>query len=323
MGYAILRTQKLTHRNSIHRSLKHSFRAQDTPNADPTKTPLNTHLGADSVSEALNNIEARLNTQEKIRKNAVLAIEYLITASPEAMNKKSLEEQNSYFQGTIDWLIKKHGKENIAYIGVHRDEKTPHLYAYVVPIDARGKLNCRSFLGGAKALNEMQTDFAEKVGKQHGLERGIEGSKAKHQRVKQFYTTIEQPTQPNIILPKERLILKKSLFSETVESDEGFARRAAKIVVEAVTPDLEKAALVDTLKRENTTLRKTAHQLEAMAKQGKALTDGLTQEQQRQLKHQAELFRKQETQRLEQEREAQRQARREKSRNRTNRGLER
>lgn len=293
MGYAILRTQKLSHMNSIHRSLKHSFRAQDTPNADPTQTPLNTHLGASSVEEALNNVKARLNTQEKIRKNAVLAIEYLITASPESMNSKSTDEQNNYFQGAIDWLKEKHGKENIAYIGVHRDEKTPHLYAYVIPIDARGKLNCRSFLGGAKALNEMQTDFAEKVGKQHGLERGIEGSKAKHQRIKQFYATLEQPTQHNIILPKERLVLKKGIFTETVESDADFALRTAKIVEAAVTPDLERSRLVDTLKRENEALRKTAHGLEHAAKQGQALIEGLTPEQQQQFQQQAQALRKQ------------------------------
>lgn len=315
MGYAILRTQKLTHINSIHRSLKHSFRAKDTPNADPTQTPLNTHLGANSVEEALNNIKARLNTQDKIRKNAVLAIEYLVTASPEAMNNKSTDEQNNYFQGAIDWLKEKHGKENIAYIGVHRDEKTPHLYAYVVPLDTRGKLNCRSFLGGAKALNEMQTDFAEKVGKQHGLERGIEGSKAKHQRIKQFYATIEQPVQHDITLPKERLVLKKGIFSETVESDANFALRVAKTVEAAVTPALEKASLVDTLKRENEALKQTAHQLKHLAQQARELIQDLTPEHQHQLKQQADHFRKQEVERLAQERAQNRAVKRNKNRN--------
>ena len=31
--------------------------------------------------------------------------------------------------------------------------------------------------GGSKALSEMQTDFAATVGAQHGLERGIKGSR--------------------------------------------------------------------------------------------------------------------------------------------------
>ena len=185
MGYAILRTQKLKDKGSIRRSLKHAFREQDTPNADPSRTPDNTHIGASNVAEAMGNLEAKL--PPKIRKNGVLAIEYLVTGSPEDLNGKTRREQDQYFSDALKWLKERHGAEHVVYAGVHRDETTPHMYAYVVPIDAKGKLNCRAFLGGAKALSEMQTDFASNVGLKHGLERGIEGSKAKHQRVSHFY----------------------------------------------------------------------------------------------------------------------------------------
>ena len=46
--------------------------------------------------------------------------------------------------------------------------------------------------GGAKALSEMQTDFAANVGARHGLERGIKGSRAKHERVKRHYGLVNQ-----------------------------------------------------------------------------------------------------------------------------------
>ena len=178
MGYAILRTQKLKSMQSVRRSLKHSFREQETPNADPTRTPENTHIGANTSEEAIEKIKARL--PEKIRKNGVLAIEYLVTASPDDLHAKSRKEQDDYFSDAKKWLEEKHGAENVVYAGIHRDETTPHMYAYVVPIDSKGKLNCRAFLGGAKALSEMQTDFADRVGIKHKLERGIEGSRAKH-----------------------------------------------------------------------------------------------------------------------------------------------
>ena len=45
-NFAILRVQKLKSAISVHRSLKHSFRAQETPNAIPEFTPNNTHIGA-------------------------------------------------------------------------------------------------------------------------------------------------------------------------------------------------------------------------------------------------------------------------------------
>jgi len=188
--YAILRTQKLKSAVGVRRSLQHAFREQETPNSDPGRIQENAHIGARSTAEALERFNERL--PEKVRKNAVLAIEYLVTASPEAMRGKSRSEQNAYFKDALEWLREKHGKENVFYAGVHRDESTPHMYAYVVPIDAAGKLNCRSFLGGSKALSGMQTDFADKVGKRHGLERGVERSKAKHQAVRTWYARQQQ-----------------------------------------------------------------------------------------------------------------------------------
>ena len=68
--------------------------------------------------------------------------------------------------------------------GIQLDETTPHLVAYVVPIDKKGKLNCRHFLGGREKMTAMQTDFANVVGAKYGLQRGQEGSKAKHEEVK-------------------------------------------------------------------------------------------------------------------------------------------
>lgn len=103
------------------------------------------------------------------------------------MRQKTREQQDTYFSDALAWIRAKHGAENVFYAGIHRDESTPHLYVYVVPIDSRGRLNCRSFLGGAKALTQMQTDFAHQVGHPHGLDRGIEKSKAKHVDIRRWY----------------------------------------------------------------------------------------------------------------------------------------
>ena len=189
--YAILRTQKLKATGAVWRSLKHAFREQPTPNADPERAASNAHLGASSAREAMEKVRARL--PEKRRKDAVLAIEYLITASPEAMARMQPQERTAYFNDALKWLKQRHGGANVVYSGVHRDEKTPHMYAYVVPLDeSTGRLNARRWLGGAKALSEMQTDFAANVGARHGLDRGIEGSRAKHQRVKRHYGLVNR-----------------------------------------------------------------------------------------------------------------------------------
>ena len=190
MKYAILRTQKLKATGAVWRSLKHAFREQPTPNADPDKAAKNEHVGAASAAEAMQKVRDRL--PEKRRKDAVLAIEYLITASPEAMQGMG-GKSAAYFNDALKWLRERHGRANVVYAGVHRDESTPHMYAYVVPLDeSTGRLNARRWLGGSKALSEMQTDFAATVGAQHGLERGIKGSRAKHERVKRHYGLVNQ-----------------------------------------------------------------------------------------------------------------------------------
>ena len=74
MKYAILRTQKLKATGAVWRSLKHAFREQPTPNADPDKAAKNEHVGATSAAEAMQKVRKRL--PEKRRKDAVLAIEY-------------------------------------------------------------------------------------------------------------------------------------------------------------------------------------------------------------------------------------------------------
>lgn len=276
--FAILRTQKLKHLGSVRRSLKHSFREQETPNADPSRAPENTHLGAESTAEAMAAIEARL--PEKRRKDAVLAIEYLVTASPEAMQGKSREEQDAYFADALEWLRERHGAENVVYAGIHRDETTPHLYAYAVPLDPdSGRLNAKRWLGGAKALNHMQTDFAERVGERHGLERGIEGSRAKHQTVQRYYASLEQATERRIEIEPSALeprVLEKGWLTKSVESPSLVARRITHQVNERFEMVAAKASefAQERRKRQDlgATLAKQQKRLQALQEPFKGLS---------------------------------------------------
>ncbi|MFX7059990.1 MobV family relaxase, partial [Acinetobacter baumannii] len=189
MPYAILRTAKLKSFGEIGGSLSHNYRTRPTPNANPIHTPDNHH----SVSKpdlVMDGIKQRL--PDKTRSNAVLCVEYLITASPEWSGWQDQKQEADFFRRSLEWLEHKHGKENVIATSIHRDETTPHLVAYVVPIDSNGKLNARGFLGGRATLSKMQTDFHAKV-KDLGLERGLEGSKAEHKTVKEFYAELQEP----------------------------------------------------------------------------------------------------------------------------------
>lgn len=188
MAKAILRTEKLKSVGNIVASLSHNYRTRETPNADPTRTLNNLHDIA-SAKQAADAIRKRIPL--KHRSDAVLCIEYLITASPEYFNSDDDPKGKKYFELAKKWLIEKHGEENVITTSIHHDETTPHLVAYVVPV-VDGVLNAKKFLGGRKILSEMQTDFHNKAGRPCNLERGEIGSKATHTTIKQYYSRLNK-----------------------------------------------------------------------------------------------------------------------------------
>jgi hypothetical protein len=195
MSFAILRTEKLKTFGEIGGSLAHNYRTRHTPNADPEKAKYNEHSVKSSVL-VMNKIKERL--PEKIRKNGVLCIEYLITASPESsiFHQDKKNDEADFFKRSVEFLEKKHGKENVIATTIHRDEKTPHLIAYVVPFDKNNNLNCRAFLGGKQKLSELQTSF-HKVVEDFGLKRGVLGSKVEHTTIKAYYAEINKKVPEN------------------------------------------------------------------------------------------------------------------------------
>lgn len=207
-NFAILRVAKLKNLGAIAVSGQHNFRERETKNADGERLHLNQIEGAHSTAELVKSVSDLLPA--KRRKDAVVGLEYLITASPEHFGADWMETKNhgqDYFADAIRWLEEKHGKENVVCKTVHLDESTPHMAVYVVPLKD-GKLNAKAFTGGRKTLADMQTSFAAEVGAKHGLDRGIERSKAVHQD--------NAKIQPMVI---ERMHLRKQVkaLSDEVE----------------------------------------------------------------------------------------------------------
>ncbi|UWR88042.1 MobV family relaxase [Phaeobacter inhibens] len=247
-GFVILRTAKIKTLGNMSGSLQHTFRERETPNADEARRAQNQVVIGPDNSEAVL-LAWKENAPEKVRKNAVIGIEYLVTGSPAAMARMSRSEQDEYFAKSIQWLKIRHGAENILSAVIHRDETTPHLTAMVMPKDARGKLNARQFLGGRHKLREMQSDFAERVGRPHGLMRGIEGSKATHQRVRSYYAALERPSERPVQLPERR---KGGFMGRGGESDDDFRQRTAAAVDKALRHSEDRLkALVDGLRRQS------------------------------------------------------------------------
>lgn len=301
MTYAILRTAKLKSMGEIAGSLSHTYRTRETPNADPSRAALNEHHGAPDPAAVRDAIRARL--PEKHRKDAVLCVEYFVGASPEFFQEGG--DADAYFARAVQWLQARHGADNLVAWSIHRDETSPHLVGYVVPLDSAGKLNAKHFLGGKAKLSAMQTDFAASVGAAVGLERGIEGSKATHTTIRQYYQALNRPdfkhgrVSAATLEPK---VLEKRLLTKTVESPEQVAERLTRAVQDYYAPALaagstaaiEKRRAVEmakTAKAKDQALREARAQLEAerarLADLRALFLDGLTPEQQQALAAQA------------------------------------
>ena len=254
MAFAILRAEKLKTMGNIGGSLAHNYRSIETPNADPSKTPGNFH-SLPNAEDVKNAISERL--PDKRRSDAVLCVEYMITASPEWQGWND-DRQNEYFKQAVDWLEQRHGKHNVVATSIHRDETTPHLVAYVVPLDQEtGKLNAKKFLGGKAKLAEMQSSFSNHV-KNLGLKRGIEGSKAKHTRIKDYYAKVNEPT------PQIRQVEKPK--AGIFETTSHYGDKVVNSVLEQIKPQWESMAEltkeVRTARKEALEARKTLLELQ-------------------------------------------------------------
>ena len=196
---------------------KHVDRTMYVPNADRTMSHNNTDL-VGSEATLIRDVDARIEQLKKehnprITKASVRAIEYMMTASPEAfrnrkedgkllMTKQGGERWRNFVNRSKAFLEAKHGKENLVKFTVHLDEKTPHIHAFVVPITKDNRLSAKDFLGGKQKLRELQDQFA-KVMEPLGLKRGEKGSKVEHESIQQYYHRVNQAQ--DISLAQEQL----------------------------------------------------------------------------------------------------------------------
>lgn len=243
---AISRHTKLKSFGEIGGSLSHTYRTRLTPNADLSRADLNEN-DFETPEQVIEAIKNRL--PEKLRKDNVLCIEYLKTASPD-WDGWGTEKEHQFFEESKQYLIEKYGADNVISTHIHRDETTPHLIAYIVPVDEKtGKLNAKKWLGGKAKLSKSQTDFANRV-EYLGLERGVEGSKAEHVSIKKYYASVE-----NTLNKMPEVDFDNLPAPGLLESRKDYARRVVNELMPGYEAAVIKANEVDANKRELHTLR--------------------------------------------------------------------
>jgi vacuolar-type H+-ATPase subunit H len=158
----------------------------DNPQIDPTRTRENYNIikRQRSYTQFINDKIAALDLPTKVRKDAVLMCSFVVGSDREFFGNLSEEEQQQFFVDCTRFFAERYGEDNVISAVVHMDETTPHLHLNLIPIADR-RLSAKT-LFDRKSLQALQTDFHSAVGKKWGLQRGREGSQAKHLSTVEF-----------------------------------------------------------------------------------------------------------------------------------------
>ena len=162
-----------------------TYRA-DNPQIDVGRTRENYNIikRQKSYTQFINDRIEELDLPTKVRKDAVLMCSFVVGSDRQFFGRLSPREQQQFFVDCTRFFAERYGEDNVISAVVHMDETTPHLHLNLIPV-VDGRLSAKA-LFDRKALQSLQTDFHSAVGKKWGLQRGQEGSQAKHLSTAEF-----------------------------------------------------------------------------------------------------------------------------------------
>ena len=287
MGFVVLHMEKA--HGSDSGTTAHIERFIIPKNADPTRTHLNRKLidYHDGVKDRSAAIQRRLEDAgltRKIGSNQVRAIRINVSGTHEDMERIEREGRlDEWCADNLKYFADLFGKENIVAAHLHRDEETPHIHITLVPIvkgerkrrkreeqakkryrkkPTDGARLCADDIMTRQKLKEYQNSYAQAMGR-YGLQRGIDGSEARHISTRQYYREVKLLTEElkaDIVDLQERKEtaqeeLRRAKREIQTEKLKGAATTAAANIAESVG-SLFGSNKVKTLERENTALHR-------------------------------------------------------------------
>ena len=287
MGFVVLHMEKA--HGSDSGTTAHIERFIIPKNADPARTHLNRRLieYPDGVKDRSAAIQRRLEEAgltRKIGSNQVRAIRINVSATPEDMERIEREGRlDEWCADNLKYFADTFGKENIVAAHLHLDEKTPHMHVTLVPIikgerkrkkreeQAKKRYRkkptdtvrlCADDIMSRLKLKAYQDSYAVAM-KKYGLQRGVDGSEARHVSTQQYYRDIKRQTEElktEVMELQERKEtareeLERAKKEIQTERLKGAATTAAANIAESVG-SLFGSNKVKTLERENAALHR-------------------------------------------------------------------
>ena len=288
MGYAVLHLEKAKGTDS--RMSAHIERTVHPKNADRTRTHLNRELvqfpeGVRNRTQAIAHRIETAGIRRKVSANQVKAIRILLTGSNRDMKQMEAEGRiEDWCNDSLKWIRETYGEQNLVSAVLHMDEKTPHIHATVIPIvtgerrkagqeEQNGKKKyrkknpqdvrlCADDVMARHRLKHYQDTYAQAMNK-YGLQRGVDGSLAKHISTMQYYKQLveqQDSLQENIEnllgLEEEAMKKLKQVKGEiNVQKMKGAAVNATTAIADGVS-SLFGGSKVKRLEAENENLKR-------------------------------------------------------------------
>lgn len=288
MGYAVLHLEKAKGTDS--RMSAHIERTVHPKNADRTRTHLNRELvqfpeGVRNRTQAIAHRIETAGIRRKVSANQVKAIRILLTGSNKDMKQMEAEGRiEDWCNDSLKWIRETYGEQNLVSAVLHMDEKTPHIHATVIPIvtgerrkagqeEQNGKKKyrkknpqdvrlCADDVMARHRLKHYQDTYAQAMNK-YGLQRGVDGSLAKHISTMQYYKQLveqQDSLQENIEnllgLEEEAMKKLKQVKGEiNVQKMKGAAVNATTAIADGVS-SLFGGSKVKRLEEENEKLKR-------------------------------------------------------------------
>lgn len=184
MSYQVVRMAKI--KATAVRGIQSHDRRERTPRSNPDVDGRRSGdnyalIDCDNYSQHIKDRLAQLpHPAKKIRSDAVMMMQCIITSDSSFFENMSLEQQKQFFSESLQFISDRYGKENILSAIVHMDEKTPHMHINFIPVYNNEKLCAKAIFKPAEYTN-LQTAFYNNVANKYGLERGGDKKKRRHE----------------------------------------------------------------------------------------------------------------------------------------------
>ena len=283
MNYAIFRSEPIYTLNDLAQIGSHNKREKKTYNSNPnikielSKNNIELVPLTEKYVKVFYNLtkdykkehDERMKTEREDRKKTfnqmlnksknVVADELLFTATHKFFDNMTIDDIKNWADTCMEFVYEDLGytKKQVLHATVHLDEETPHLHCVVIPLikkfdkrtnTERYTISKKAYIKDKIHLSELQDKYHQRLTNNgYDLERGIKGSTAKHQKVRELKKTTRYYEQKVEVL-NSKIDEAMKEFNEKQKTTKNIPFNKTHVLVEKETFDSMNKVIKETKK---------------------------------------------------------------------------